>query len=563
MFPTVSSGHFDGLFIQNDQRRMSTALVVAVLLHALMLSVTLGGQSFGLSGLKLPWKERRLGADDLQVILAPLPAPANVASNALSLPAPSSSAVEANPVLAPVDAPAMGRTVSSLSTSPTATPLPKPKPAAAAAPAPAIEPLMSVSKQPTASLPTAPVAREAPIHISDAPAQSISRDVAQAPVEQATKEHAALDQAGQEQAAQRTENLRRTELMAAAQREAARQEQLRIESARTEQAARDEAARLDAERQELIQQENLRRETLRQEQEKRAEQARQDAVREEQAKAEALRQEAVRQEAIRQDLAKQAQLEQQRQERARQEAARQEQIQQAEKARVETVRQEQARQAQQEAQRLEALRQEQANQAEMARQAAAKQEQERADAARQEVARQAAQQEAFKQEQAKKDQALRDKAKQEVEREERLKAIGKQLDQEAAQRNASSRSALPSASNLRRGWLFGRADPNGDLILYAEAMSRKIERNMTFDMVREVIKQPHNRPTVTIAVRADGSVEKVTFVTSSGVAAIDDAIRKVIASQAPYGALPPALARQYDVIEIRRTWIFDMTIRLE
>jgi outer membrane biosynthesis protein TonB len=55
----------------------------------------------------------------------------------------------------------------------------------------------------------------------------------------------------------------------------------------------------------------------------------------------------------------------------------------------------------------------------------------------------------------------------------------------------------------------------------------------------------------------------VTFVVSSGVAAIDEAIRKVVASQAPYGAFPPALARQYDVIEIRRTWVFDIVIRLE
>jgi len=94
-------------------------------------------------------------------------------------------------------------------------------------------------------------------------------------------------------------------------------------------------------------------------------------------------------------------------------------------------------------------------------------------------------------------------------------------------------------------------------------MSRKIEMNTAFDTVRDVVKRPHTQPIVTVAVRADGSVEKVTFVVSSGVAAIDEAIRQVVASQAPYGPFPPALARQYDVVEIRRTWIFDMAIRLE
>ena len=87
--------------------------------------------------------------------------------------------------------------------------------------------------------------------------------------------------------------------------------------------------------------------------------------------------------------------------------------------------------------------------------------------------------------------------------------------------------------------------------------------NQSFDTVRELAKQPHTQPVVTVAVRADGSVEKVTFVVSSGNRALDAAIEQVVAGQAPYGKFPPNLARQYDVIEIRRTWIFDMAIRLE
>jgi hypothetical protein len=492
MFPIASTGRLQGLFIQSDQRRMSTALLVAVLLHAVLLSVTFGGQTFGLSGFKLPWKQKRLGADELQVMLAPLP----------RLPVK-----EANPVLASEDVATIGSTVSSPSISPIAAPAPMPKPAAASAPAAAVEPVVSASRQAIAALPIAPVPQRSPTHLNDTPTPSTARDVAQPALEQATRDRVALDQAGVEREKQLAENLKQAELMAAAQREAARQELLRVEAARAEQAARDEAARLAA-------------------------------AKLEQEKAEALRQEAARNEALQREQAKQAQLELQRQERIRQE----------------TVREEQAKQAQQEAQRREAARQEQARQAENARQAAAKQEQERADAARQEAARQ---------EQAKRELALSEKARQEAEREERLKAIGRQLNLEAAQRDAASRSPLPAASALRRGWLFGRADPNGDLVLYAESMSRKIEKNMTFEMIRDVIKQPHNRPTVTIAVRSDGTVEKVSFVTSSGVAAIDDAIRKIIASQAPFGAFPPALARQYDVIEIRRTWIFDVAVRLE
>ncbi len=85
---------------------------------------------------------------------------------------------------------------------------------------------------------------------------------------------------------------------------------------------------------------------------------------------------------------------------------------------------------------------------------------------------------------------------------------------------------------------------------------------MTFDMAREAAKQPHHNPLVTVAIRSDGSVESVTFVLSSGVAALDEAIRRIIDSQKPYQAFPPDLAREYDVIEIRRAWHFDVAIRL-
>jgi TonB family protein len=67
---------------------------------------------------------------------------------------------------------------------------------------------------------------------------------------------------------------------------------------------------------------------------------------------------------------------------------------------------------------------------------------------------------------------------------------------------------------------------------------------------------------VTVAVRSDGSVESVTFVLSSGVPEVDEAIRRIVQSHQHYQAFPPALARDYDVVEIRRTWHFDVAVRL-
>jgi outer membrane biosynthesis protein TonB len=100
-------------------------------------------------------------------------------------------------------------------------------------------------------------------------------------------------------------------------------------------------------------------------------------------------------------------------------------------------------------------------------------------------------------------------------------------------------------------------------VQYAEAWARKIHFNTAVETVREVAKQPHTNPMVTVAIRSDGSVESVTFVLSSGVAAIDEAIRRMVENQTPYQAFPRRLASEFDVIEIRRTWHFDDAVRLQ
>ena len=74
--------------------------------------------------------------------------------------------------------------------------------------------------------------------------------------------------------------------------------------------------------------------------------------------------------------------------------------------------------------------------------------------------------------------------------------------------------------------MHGRTDANVELVQYAEAWARKIQFNTPVETVRELAKRPHTNPMVTVAIRSDGSVESVTFVLSSGVAAIDEAIRQ-------------------------------------
>ena len=82
------------------------------------------------------------------------------------------------------------------------------------------------------------------------------------------------------------------------------------------------------------------------------------------------------------------------------------------------------------------------------------------------------------------------------------------------------------------------------------------------ELLRDAKKQPYADPIVSVALRSDGSVEGVTFNRSSGVPELDESIRRTVMRLGPYGEFPPDLAREYDVIEIRRVWTLDSAIRL-
>ena len=499
--PPVHSGGHEGA--RTERRPLGWAMLFSLLAHAALLSLSFSGDEFGLTGLDFAWRERRVDAADVRLVLAPVQRAASApaatfgasvneaapppslaqplpAASVLTVTLPDAPALEssaempvtaaqaatpltssAKPVPAPLPAPLTD-------TAPTA---PTPEPArvrtealAGAAPAPPPEPaLIAIDRHQEAALlvPVAPavltpVISAAPSAQPNAgPSASSPQAVAQPAPEASdvTKERERAAELAKAESSQRE-----------AQRQAAQVEATRAETARMD------AARLEAQRQEAAQQAAARQEA-----------ARLEAARKDAEKLEAARQASERQEAARQEAARQAA-------------------------------------AQQEAARIGAA----------------------LDAAKEAAAR----------------------------REAALRAIGQQLNEEAARREAASVAAnqppRPGAPpfNSRRGRLFGRTDANAELILYAEAWARKIQLNMTYDMVRDAAKQRHTAPLVTVAIRSDGSVESVTFVLSSGVAEMDEAVRRVVQSQAPYQAFGPALAREYDVIEIRRTWHVDMAIRL-
>jgi TonB family protein len=570
-----------------EHRRLSAALFFSLLIHLLLLSLTFGGQGFGLPGLGFHSQERRIAAPDLHVMLMPMQQASSeqdvAGAHALS---PS---VSSSPLLSRASAAIV--------------PKAKPEPnfetgvtATTQIPVPAVIAMERTHEStwvvPSPSLPLKPA-------IAVTPGPSITETVKPAPLNAGKVAQKRSEPEVREQAVEvhkfvppEREAQRQADQMEAQHQEAVRQEAARVETERLE------VIRLGSVRQAKEQLEAQRREATRQVV-ARVEVERLEAARISAAQLEAQRQEAAREEAARIEAGRleaariaKAKLDAQRHEIARQEAAhietarleviRLEAVQQAE-AKLEAQHQEAARKdaARIEAARLEAARLEAARIAkvklEAQRQEAAHQEAARVEAARFEAIRLEAARIAEIQLEAQRREAARQKAarvlaeQEEAKREARLRAIGRQLNDSAARRKeeastaaARSNSTLPySLSTARRARLWGRTHSNAALVQYAEGWARKIQFNTPVDKVREVAKRPHTDPMVTVSILSDGSVESVTFVISSGVAEVDEAIRRIVQSHEHYPAFPPKLASEFDVVEIRRTWHFDTAIRLD
>jgi len=566
--------------------RRALVLLVSLLLHALLLSLTFGGQPVGIPGFDFAWRERKIEAPDLRIVRVRTEAvaggPANAPVAAQSRMESIEQPVAAGPAPTPPAAPKPPLEAKAAAILPEARPTAEAEPTRKiatgadrvqvplraegprdSAPPVFTEPSVAAVKPPDAAVADAPATGSLPTSVPAAERSASSPET----MTLASRDDANVQKRSDPQAREQTPDAAEPAPAApeSRQRAASRPDTVREEAARLErqrqEAESEEASRHEAVRREAERVEAERREAERQRAE-RQEAARREAERVEVERLQTERREAAQQEAARREAERE---ESDRREVGRQEAARQEAVRR-EAERVEAGRRESERR---EAERREAARQE-AVRREAERVEAGRREAERQEAARQEAARQEAARTEAARQAAARDNAARIEARkqEEARREERLRAIGRQLDEEAAQRDAAANAARPSSSlplslsTARRARLWGRADANAEIVRYAEAWERKIQLNTPLETVRELAQRPHNPPMVTVAIRSNGSVESVTLVNSSGMPDVDEAIRRIVRSHENYPAFPPALAREFDVIEIRRTWRFDSAIRL-
>jgi outer membrane biosynthesis protein TonB len=124
----------------------------------------------------------------------------------------------------------------------------------------------------------------------------------------------------------------------------------------------------------------------------------------------------------------------------------------------------------------------------------------------------------------------------------------------------SKPESLPDKA--RRLTLLGRTERDVRLLMFAEGWRQKVEQNAPFELLQRAKTGPYVNPLVTVALRRDGTLESVEINRSSGIQAIDDAVRQILLMLSPYDAIPPEIAMDYDVIEIVRVWTFDAGLRL-
>jgi hypothetical protein len=114
----------------------------------------------------------------------------------------------------------------------------------------------------------------------------------------------------------------------------------------------------------------------------------------------------------------------------------------------------------------------------------------------------------------------------------------------------------------RRHSIFGIVDHDIVVDAYIRGWRNKIERNGNLNYSQSSKDLARENPVVTVAIRSDGSVEDIIFNRTSGRRDIDEAVMRIVRVNAPYGKFPENLARKYPVIEIRRVWSFDETLRI-
>lgn len=98
---------------------------------------------------------------------------------------------------------------------------------------------------------------------------------------------------------------------------------------------------------------------------------------------------------------------------------------------------------------------------------------------------------------------------------------------------------------------------------YMEEWRAKVERVGTLNYPEAAKGKLSGTLILTVRIKSDGTVERMDIDKSSGHKVLDDAAKRIVRLAEPYAAFPPDIRRDFDVIEITRTWNFTSSNAVE
>ncbi len=98
---------------------------------------------------------------------------------------------------------------------------------------------------------------------------------------------------------------------------------------------------------------------------------------------------------------------------------------------------------------------------------------------------------------------------------------------------------------------------------YLDAWRRKVERVGNLNYPDEAKRRKlHGNLVLHVAIRADGSIDSLRILHSSGHKLLDDAAIRIVKLAAPFAPFPPDILNETDILDITRTWRFLSSNRL-
>ena len=115
---------------------------------------------------------------------------------------------------------------------------------------------------------------------------------------------------------------------------------------------------------------------------------------------------------------------------------------------------------------------------------------------------------------------------------------------------------LEEYSKRPRRKFLGASTRESNYAQYVEGWRQKVERVGTLNYPPEAKGKLYGSLLLTVAIRADGSVERVQVVRSSGYAVLDKAAVRIVKLSEPFAPFPLAIQKETDILEITRSWSF-------